>query len=316
MYKLQQLFLLPDYLLYGIISLYGSDKLPIESEITMSEFIICTDSSADLSLDYAKENNIEIVPFYVTLNGTDYLKENVDLSYDDFYNALREGVIPKTSCPSVNDYCEVFKRAVDNGKNVLCICISSKLSGSYQSAYNASLEFNEGEQRVLVIDSLLVAGLQGLLVNEALRMKNNGLDFKAVYDKLNEIKTTGQVDFILDDLTYLQKGGRIGKVSALVGTLLNIKPVIKVKDGELLPTAKIRGRKKAAAEIKKIAGEIYEKYGNTYAYGIINFPQTGDVDGLSETFKEAVPTFFIGSTIGSHVGTSAAGIAYIKRYEG
>lgn len=279
----------------------------------MSDFVIFTDSAADLSKDYAEKNGITIIPFYITFDGTQYFKENVDLSNDEFYKKISEGIIPKTSCPSINDYTEAFKTAVDKGKKVICFCISSKLSGSYQSACNAAEEFNKNEKMVYIIDSSLATAAQGLLINEAVEMKNDGLDAEELYKRAEELKMTGQVIFVIDDLTYLHKGGRIGKASSLMGTLLNIKPIILLKDGELLPVGKIRGRKKAAAEIKKIASENMLKYG-TYSCTVLNFKQTGDIDGFADGINTIIPSFFIGSTIGSHVGTSAAGIAYIKKY--
>lgn len=285
------------------------------TEDNMSDFVICTDSAADLPQDYIQKHNIKIIPFYITLDGVNYLKENVDLSHNDFYNKLNEGIMPKTSCPSINDYTDVFKEVIERGCNVICFCLSSKLSGSYQSAFNAAAEFNENEQRVFVVDSQLATAAQGLLINECVRMREDKLDVQTAFDKINELKLTGGVNFVIDDLTYLQKGGRIGKVSALMGTILNIKPIIELKNGELLPLGKVRGRKKAAAEIKKITADIIKNYGDTYAYTILNFAQIGDIDDFTSSVDMTMKAYCIGSTIGSHVGTSAAGIAYIKKYK-
>lgn len=279
----------------------------------MSDFVIVTDSAADLSKSYVQMNDIRIVPFYITFDGVKYYKENVDLTHDEFYSKISEDVIPKTSCPSINDYAEVFKQAVESGKKVICFCLSSKLSGSYQSACNAAHEFNENGKRVYVIDSCLAAAAQGLLINEAVRMQNEFVEADEAFKICEELKMTGELLFVVDDLTYLQKGGRIGKASALMGTLLNIKPVIMLKDGELIPVAKIRGRKKAAAEIKKLAAKNMLKY-SSFSCTIFNFKQIGDIDGFENGLNMTMPAFCIGSAIGSHVGKSAAGIAYIKRY--
>lgn len=281
----------------------------------MSDFLIFTDSAADLSIEYTKENNIEVVPFYITFDGNTYYKEGIELTNSEFISKLSQGFMPKTSCPSVNDYTTLFKQATDMGKKVICICLSSKFSGSYQSASIAAMDFNDDEQRVFVIDSLLATAAQGLLVNEAVRMKKDCLDALTVFNRLNEIKQTGTVDFVIDDLTYLHKGGRIGKVSTLMGTLLNIKPIIRLKDGELFPMAKIRGRKKAAEYVKKLVEEAVAGDENSYAFTILNFENIGDIDNFSSAVKMTMSPFSIGSTIGSHVGTSAAGIAYIKKYD-
>lgn len=286
----------------------------------MSDFLIFTDSAADLSVEYTEKNNIRVIPFYITFDGNTYYKEGIELTNNEFFNKLSEGVMPKTSCPSVSDYTEAFRQGLEEGKKIICICLSSKLSGSYQSANIAAMDFNDEEQRVFVVDSLLATAVQGLLVNEAVRMKNDGLDAAAAFSELNELKKTGTIDFVLDDLIYLHKGGRIGKVSTLMGTLLNIKPIIRLKDGELFPMAKIRGRKKAADYVKKLVEEVISDYGNSYSYAILNFESIGDTDNFStaiettETTEMTMPPFCIGSTIGSHVGSSAAGIAYIKKY--
>lgn len=283
----------------------------------MGNFIICTDSAADLNADYAKEHNIRVIPFYISFDGENYLKENIDLTQQDFYERLTEHtqIIPKTSCPSVNDYMEVFAGCLEEAEQVICICLSSKLSGSYQSACNAAAEFNDEEKRVFVVDSLLATAAQALLVNEAVRMRKCKLNAEQTVEKLELLKTTARVDFVIDDLTYLQKGGRIGKASALLGTLLNIKPVIALKDGELFPIAKIRGRKKAAAEVKKLFTEQMKGHMEVYSFTALNFPQVGDIDEFcSFVTRPDIPYTAIGATIGSHVGITAAGIAYIKRY--
>lgn len=281
----------------------------------MSDILIYTDSAADLPLKYAQDNNVTIIPFYITFDGSTYYKEGVELNDADFFDKISQGITPKTSCPSVEDYTNAFQKGIDDGKKIVCICLSSKLSGSYQSALIAAEEFNDGEQRVFVIDSQLATGSQGLLVKEAVKMSDDGFDGKAIFDKMNEIKETGIVDFIIDDLVYLQKGGRIGKVSSLLGTLLNIKPVIVVKDGELFPLNKIRGRKKAAAYIKSLIKDIYAEHGDDYVYGVLNFEAAGDDDGFTDALEGVdMDVFPIGCTIGSHVGPSAAGVVYIKKY--
>lgn len=145
-------------------------------------------------------------------------------------------------------------------------------------------------------------------------MKYNGLEIEEVVRKSEEIKKTGEIMFVIDDLTYLEKGGRIGKADAFLGTLLNIKPVIMLKFGELLPLAKVVGRKNAVAKVKKRAASNMLKYGN-YSSTILNFKEIGDVDGFAQGIHMTMSPFSIGSTIGSHVGTTAAGIAYIKRYD-
>ncbi len=280
----------------------------------MSDFAIFNDSAADLSESYVKINDITVIPYYITFGGLNYFRENVDLTHDEFYSQISRGIIPQTTSPSVKDYFDAFKTAVDQGKKVICFCLSSKLASSYKNACLAANEFNKWDRVVYVIDSWLASAAQGLLVNEAVHMKYNGLEIEEVVRKSEEIKKTGEIMFVIDDLTYLEKGGRIGKADAFLGTLLNIKPVIMLKFGELLPLAKVVGRKNAVAKVKKRAASNMLKYGN-YSSTILNFKEIGDVDGFAQGIHMTMSPFSIGSTIGSHVGTTAAGIAYIKRYD-
>lgn len=281
----------------------------------MSDFIIVTDSAADLPLDYTQKNNIHVVPFYVSLDGVSYKKEREELSQEELFAAIQGGTIPKTSAPSSNDYEELFKALLTEGKDIICICLSSKLSSSCQNATLAANELNEGGKRIYVCDSYLASGSQGLLINEIVRMREDGLDAKNAFDNAEELKMTGRVYLTLDDLTYLQKGGRIGKVAAIAGTLLNVKPVIVLEDGEIFALSKVRGRKKAAAEVKKLNNEHIEKNGGNFACAVINHKQIGDTDGFGEAITNDMPPYCIGCTIGSHVGTTAAGIACIKKYK-
>lgn len=287
----------------------------------MTNFIIFSDSSSDLN----KELNLDlkIVPFSICFDDENYLKENIDISLDEFYERLsKENKIPKTSLPSIDTYISNFEPYLKEGFDILCICISSTLSGSYQSSVNAKniLEEKYPERKILIIDSMLASGGQGLLVLQALKMKKDGINLDIIYEKLEKLKETVNIYFIPDTLEYLQKGGRIGKISAMVGSLLNVKPILVLEKGIVNVKSKVRGKNKAITElisyIKNIEGDI-----NNYDIAVGNSYCIEEATKLVEkienelNIKIETPIFNVGVTIGSHVGPGAIGVGFIKKYE-
>ena len=215
----------------------------------MSEaFHIISDGSCDLPVELTEEKNITVVPFYVSFDDEHYQKEIVEIGIRDFYQQMvdRKGVYPKSSMPSTQDYVDVFLPYVKQGLPVVCICITTKFSGSLQSAVNARslvLEEHPGAQ-ITVIDSTLDTVLQGLYVLEAVRLRDGGYDYETAVKRLEEIRSTGRIFFTVGDMEYLKHGGRIGKVSAVAGSVLGIRPVITLKQGEIFPSGIGRGRKR------------------------------------------------------------------------
>lgn len=160
-----------------------------------------------------------------------------------------------------------FQEALDQGKDVLCFCLTAKFSGSYQSAVNAKniLEEENENAKIVIVDSIQATAGQGLVVLQAAYMKKAGMDIDAVEAKINEIKNTARIMFTVDTLDYLQKGGRIGKVTSLAGAMLNLKPMIVLKDKELQPYSNVRGRKKALDKVLAMVEEYFEETGDSYA---------------------------------------------------
>ena len=197
----------------------------------MSEiFHIISDGSCDLPEALVKEKNLTVVPFYVSFDDEHYLKEGAEIGVRDFYQQMvdRKGVYPKSSMPSAQDYVEVFRPYVRDGVPVICICITTKFSGSMQSALSARNMLLEEypEAKIAVIDSCINTVLQGLYVLEACALRDSGMGYEAVIARLEEIKSTGRIFFTVGDMEYLKHGGRIGKVAAVAGSILGIRPVI------------------------------------------------------------------------------------------
>ena len=215
----------------------------------MSEmFQIISDGSCDLPVELTKEKNITVVPFYVSFDEVNYMKEGVDIGVRDFYQQMvdQPGVFPKSSLPSTQDYVDVFLPVVEQGTPIICICITTKFSGSMQSALNAKNMILEDhpEAKITVIDATVNTVLQGLLVLEAAALRDAGTSYEDTIERLEEIKGTGRIFFTIGDMEYLKHGGRIGKVASLAGGILGIRPVITLKNGEIYPSGIGRGRKR------------------------------------------------------------------------
>ena len=290
---------------------------------TLAKVKLFTDSSADLSDDIYQQFDISVVPFYTTFDKKTYFKERKDISTLDFYKKLRtENVFPATSLPSAADYDDAFRPCVEEGMDIVCLNLSSKFSGSHQNARNAAEELkNDFPDRIIrVIDTMQAASAQGIILIQAARMLNDGLSADEIADRIDEIKHTARVFFTLDSLEYLRKGGRIGKASAFAGALLNIKPILVCKDGELHPAAKVRGRQKALDKVLSLAEEYVGSEKDEYDFLLSH----ADCYGEAEAFFEKVkgkglkfdwPIMELGTTIGSHTGPTVIDIGMVKRYK-
>ena len=180
-------------------------------------FHIVSDSSCDLGRERCRRLGITMVSFYAALGDETYYREEKDVSTREFYQrmAAMPGVFPKTSMPTVEDYLEAFYPLAEQEKPILCICLNSLFSGSYQTARNAAEELREEfpHARVHVMDSRLATVLQGLLVEEAVRLRDMGVTLEAAVAALEPLPMTGRIFFTTDDLEYLRHGGRIGKAA-------------------------------------------------------------------------------------------------------
>ena len=290
----------------------------------MTQYKILSDSSCDIPDSLLKEYHIELIPFYVSFDKQLYRKENVELTVDEFYRTLRENdAYPKTSLPSVQDYIEIFTKHLQQGLNILCFCLSSKFSGSFQSAINAKNILIEDypTANIEIINSTQATAGQGLVVLQAARMQSAGLSMSEVIGKINVLKETARIMFTVDILEYLQKGGRLGKASALLGTILNVKPLLIIKDGEVVPHSKTRGRKKALKEILDMTKEAVGSHESSYEFCILHANCPEDAEYVKQLFKEelhidiTLPFFEVGVTIGTHTGPDALGICFIQKYD-
>lgn len=298
--------------------------------VRFMKFQVVCDSSADLQKEEALKDNITVVPFYVSIDGENYLKEGVDISIPDFYKAMIDNpaCFPKTSMPSVQDYIDCFTGFAKKGESVLCICLTEKFSGSYQSAVNAKMAVEEMYENahIYVMDSMLVTALQGLFVKEAVRLRDLEISLEEAVPLLEEIRTSGQIFFTTDDLKYLQHGGRLGKAAFVAGSVLNLKPILHFCDGELAPAQVVRGRKKS---LERVVDNFfnYLKTNNINLNGYWFGTGIGADIPQYDEFKETISKRFsdenikpdswiqvrIGSTIGVHTGPYPIGLGILKK---
>ena len=299
----------------------------------MSEaYHIISDGSCDLPVELAKEKGITVVPFYVSFDDGHYLKEGVEIGIRDFYRQMvdRKGVYPKSSMPSTQDYVDAFTPYAEQGTPVICICITTKFSGSMQSALSAKEILRETwpEAEITVIDATINTVLQGLYVLEAAKLRDSGMGYRECVARLEEIKSTGRIFFTVGDMEYLKHGGRIGKVSALAGSVLGIRPVITLKEGEIFPSGIGRGRKRTTEKAISLLLDYLEEngramdrysiaigFGYDYEEAVAFREHTLEVlrgQGY-DVCREDIPIYQIGATISVHTGPYPLGFGIIEK---
>lgn len=293
-------------------------------------FHIISDGSCDLPGKMAHENNVTVVPFYVSFDENHYLKEGVEIDVRDFYQQMidRKGIYPKSSMPSIQDYEEAFRPFCEKRIPIICICITTKFSGSMQSALNAReliLETNP-EAEITVIDATVNTVLQGQYVLEAVRLRDSGLSYLDTVARLEEIKSTGRIFFTVGNMEYLRHGGRVGKVAAVAGNVLNIRPVITLKQGEIFPSGIERGRKRTTQKTLDLLLEYLENsnlgidcYSLAVGYGYDRDEGLAFRDHALSILQDKgydireIPAFQIGATIGVHTGPYPLGFGIIEK---
>lgn len=274
---------------------------------------IITDSTADLLPQYRAK--VVTVPLTVRF-GTEEFSDGVTIDHKAFYEKLVEcDTLPTTSQAGPNDFMSVLEPVTAAGDGAVIITLSSKLSGTWQSAVIASQEY----ENVYVVDSGSVAIGGGILVELAVRLAVEGLDAKTIAEKLEEAKSKIVVVALLDTLEYLKKGGRISKTAAFAGNVLNIKPVVSVIDGEIRVIGKARGSRMGnnllIQEIEKAGGIDFTKpvlLGYTGLSDALLLKYAEDSRPLWSNGMEQLRYTMIGSVIGTHAGPGAIAAAFFK----
>lgn len=289
----------------------------------MNQFIITTDTTADLPESYIQEHKLGMLSLTCTMDGVTYDYDH-PLDVNKFYTSMRAGSLPTTSQVNPENAKEVFKQcATDGNCDILHIAFSSGLSGSYNSAYVAAKELEEEgfPHRIVVVDSLCASLGEGLIVHKAVVMHENGASLDEIVKWLEDNKLHVVHNFTVDDLNHLYRGGRVSKTAAFLGTIVNIKPILHVdNEGHLIPLAKVRGRKKSLIALVDSMEQQMGSYREQNDTVFISHGDTlEDAQYVADLIKErfGIESFlisYIGPTVGAHSGPGTIALFYMGAY--
>ena len=275
---------------------------------------ILVDTSSDYSIEELKLRNIELISLNITVEDKSY-RDSVDITRNEVYDMLiNQGLFPKTSQPSPQDYVEIFEDVKEKGDSMVVITLSSALSGTYQSALLSKdmVDYDE----IYVVDSLSATHGIRHLCEHACDLRDQGADAATIAKEVDALKSRSVILAGVDTLEYLCRGGRVSRAAAAVGELANVKPIITVtEEGFVAVTAKCLGRNKAIASlVKSISSyEIDDNFPvyTVYAVGEENTEKLEEK--LSTVGITTGPRLQLGATIGVHVGPGAYGVMFIKK---
>ena len=275
----------------------------------MREYMILTDSCCDFSAEMVAELGVEVLPLSFHIEGKDYFNypDNREMAPGEFYAKLRGGELGTTAAVSPGVFQETMTRIVETGKDILCINFSSALSTTYQSAEIAAQDVMAAHpgSKILVVDSRCASLGQGLLVYLAAQKKKEGLSLEELCRYVEDNKLHICHWFTVDDLNHLKRGGRVSAAAALVGTMLQMKPVLHVDDeGRLIPVSKVRGRK---ASLKALVDKMEELVVDPSVVFISHGDCGDEARALGEAIKAKFPVErleinYVGPVIGNHSG--------------
>lgn len=290
---------------------------------------IISDGSLDLAREVTDAKDIKVVPFYVSFDSETYQKEMDELNVREFYQKMVDhpDVFPKTSMPSVDDYYQVFEPLAKEGIPMICICITTKFSGSMQSANTAKDMLLEEypHAKITVIDATVNTVLQGLYVLEACRLRDMGWEYDRIVERILAIRESGRIFFTIGTIDYLKHGGRIGKLAGLAGSALKIKPLITLKEGEIFSSGISRNRVKSMQKVvemlKVYIDEVNAKpgeYSVVIGYGYDYEEACRFRDMVQDIVRERlgiekIEICQIGAAIGVHTGPYPIGVGIIRR---
>ena len=283
----------------------------------MSKFVITADSTVDLPKAFLEEKQVPVVSLSYIIDGATY-RDGEGLTSKEFYDKIREGAMPTTSQVNPEQARDLFEPILKGGTDILHIAFTSGLSGTYNSCRIAAEELREEypDRKIVVVDSLCAASGGGMLLYKAIELKEQGKSFDEIVTWVEENKLHVCHDVTVDDLFHLHRGGRVSKASAVVGTIIKIKPIIHVNDeGKLIVIGKERGRKKALQTLVERMEEKSQGFEND-----IVMITHGDALEDAEYVKGLIQDKFgitniminpLGTVIGSHTGPGVIALFYM-----
>ena len=275
---------------------------------------IVTDSTSDIPQEFIERLNIKVVPLNVHFGDTSY-KDGVQISPDEFFEKLTTGsIFPSTSQPSIGEFIEAYEETWEEGSEIVSIHISSKLSGTYNSAFQARKEL-EGKMEIRLVDSLTASMSTGLAVISAALAAQEGKSGPECAKIANNILEKSSIYVMLDTLEFLEKGGRIGKARSMLGNILKIKPLLTVESGEISEFGKARSRRAALLKLQQAASQ----FGPVQQIAVVY--STGEEDALNfaKSLEKLLPgqekpiVSRVGPVIGTHAGPNVIGVALVAK---
>ncbi len=289
----------------------------------MSKFILTCCSTADMPYEYFLKRDIAFASFHFNIDGREYTDDlGQTMSFEEFYKKIDEGAMPITSQVNVGEFLDFFEPFLKDSKDILHISLSTGLSGVYNSACIArdELLLKYPDRKILIVDSLGASSGYGLLVDMAADMRDGGLNIEEVHQWLEENKLNIHHWFFSTDLTHYKRGGRISSTSVVVGTLLNICPLLNMSyDGKLIPREKVRGKKHVMKEMLARM-KLHAEDGNDYSGKcfISHSACFEDALKLSNLIQEDFPNLTgqiminsVGTAIGSHTGPGTVALFFL-----
>ncbi|GAA0285734.1 DegV family protein with EDD domain [Gracilibacillus halotolerans] len=275
---------------------------------------IVTDSTAYISEELRKELGIHMVPLTVAFGNETY-REEIDISADEFYHKVKEdGELPKTSQPSIGLVTEMLNELAKDHKEVIFVTLSSGISGTYQTVTTANT-MTDGIEAI-PFDSEISCYAQGFYAIEAAKLAKQGKNSEQILLRLNEIKQAMRAYFVVDDLTHLQRGGRLNGAQAFIGSMLQVKPILHFVDKKIVPFEKIRTKKKALKRVFELFAEDAVT-GVPIRAVVIHANRLEEAQTIKEELEKqysniTVDISYFGPVIGTHLGEGAIGLGWYK----
>ena len=286
----------------------------------MNEYVIFTDSCCDIQPELLKAWGVPYANMTFTFDGEDKAYIDTDISSKEFYDRMRQGAYARTAAINADTFTRAFTPILEEGKDILYVAFSSGLSTTVNAAHMAAEELKEAypERKILIIDTLAASAGGGMMVYMAVAKKNEGASLEENAAYMESLTPQHCIWFTVDDLEYLKRGGRVSAATAIVGTMLQIKPVLHVDDeGHLINVAKTRGRKASIEALAKKVGELGEGFCNDTVF-ISHGDCREDAEILASILKEQygvkeVYISYVGAVIGSHSGPGTIALFFMGK---
>jgi DegV family protein with EDD domain len=275
---------------------------------------VVTDSTAYIPKELREKWNIHMIPLSVIFDNETY-REEIDISDQAFYEEVKHRDLPTTSMPPIGEFVELFEKLAKDYDEVVCIHLSSGISGTFQGAVTAGGMVDD--IKLYAFDSEVSAMPQGFYALEAAKMAEQGRSGEEIIARLNEVKESAKAYFMVDDLSHLQRGGRLSSAQALIGSLLQVKPLLQFEDKKIVPFEKVRTRKKALNRVVDLLAEDAGR-GGEYRAVVIHANREAEALEWKSELEAQFPNVefllsYFGPVIGTHLGEGSMGMGWYKK---